>query len=109
LHFATPHCLLNNIPFGIKLFKINSLRIVPPIGTTIANCKIQNHITGGKKMFNLKSIIYKFERLMTAVTFAEAGQSDTALEIMKERPVGRSNRKAAKVINRVDQRPVLRA
>jgi len=60
-------------------------------------------------MFNLKSIIYKFERLMTAVTFAEAGQSDTALEIMKERPVGRSNRKAAKVINRVDQRPVLRA
>ena len=60
-------------------------------------------------MFNLKNIIYKFEKLMTAVAFAEAGQSDTALEIMKERPVSRSKRKAAKVINRVDQRPVLRA
>jgi len=60
-------------------------------------------------MFNLKSIIYKFERLMTAVTFAEAGQSDTALEIMKERPVNRSKRNAEKARNRIDQRPVLRA
>jgi len=60
-------------------------------------------------MFNLKSIIYKFEKLMTAVTFAEAGQSDTALEIMKERPVNKSKRNAKKVRNRIDQRPVLRA
>ena len=60
-------------------------------------------------MFNLKSITYKFERLMTAVTFAEAGQSDAALEIMKERPVNRSKRNAEKVRNRIDQRPVLRA
>jgi hypothetical protein len=60
-------------------------------------------------MFNLKSIIYKFEKLMTAVTFAEAGQSDAALEIMKERPVNKSKRNAEKVRNRIDQRPVLRA
>jgi cell fate (sporulation/competence/biofilm development) regulator YmcA (YheA/YmcA/DUF963 family) len=59
-------------------------------------------------MFSLKNIIYKFERLMTAVTFAEAGQKDTALEIMKERPAKRSKRKAEKVRNRIDQRPVLR-
>jgi len=38
-------------------------------------------------MFNLKNIIYKFEKLMTAVTFAEVGQRDTALEIMNEKPV----------------------
>jgi len=60
-------------------------------------------------MFNLKNIISKFEKLMTAVTFAEAGQRDTALEIMNERPVNRSKRKTDKVRNRIDQRPVLRA
>jgi hypothetical protein len=61
-------------------------------------------------MFNLKKdIIYKFERLMTAVTFAEAGETNTALEIMKEKPVNKSQRKASKVRNRIDQRPVLRA
>ena len=60
-------------------------------------------------MFNLKNIIYKFERLMTAVTFAEAAQRDTALEIMHEKPANRSKNKSEKVSNRVDQRPVLRA
>jgi len=60
-------------------------------------------------MFNLKSIIYKFEKLMTAVAFAEAGQKDTALEIMDEQPANRKNRRAEKIKNRIDQRPVLRA
>ena len=61
-------------------------------------------------MFNLKNIINKFERLMTAVTFAEAGQRDTALKFMNEKPVNRSRkRKSEKAKNRIDQRPVLRA
>ena len=60
-------------------------------------------------MFNLKNIIYKFEKLMTAVTFAEAGQRDTALEIMNEKPFSRSKRNAEKIKNRINQRPVLRA
>jgi len=61
-------------------------------------------------MFNLKNIIYKFERLMTAVTFAEAGQRETALKFMNEKPVNRSRkRKSEKAKNRIDQRPVLRA
>jgi hypothetical protein len=67
------------------------------------------HIEGGNKMFNLKNIIYKFEQLMTAVAFAEAGQKDTALEIMHEKPFNRNKRNAKKVRNRIDQRPVLRA
>ena len=71
--------------------------------------QIQNHITGGNKMFNLKNIVYKFEKLMTAVTFAEVGQRDTALEIMNEKPFNRNKRNAEKVKNRIDQRPVLRA
>jgi len=68
----------------------------------------QNKLTGGNKMFNLKNMIYKFEKLMTAVTFAEAGQTDTALEITKERPANKSSRKTDKVRNRIDRRPVLR-
>lgn len=60
-------------------------------------------------MFNLKSIVYKFEKLMTAVTFAEAGQKDTALEIMNEKPANRSKRQTEKIRKRIDQRPVLRA
>jgi len=60
-------------------------------------------------MFNLKNLIYKFEKLMTAVAFAEAGQKDTALEIMNEQPANRKNRRAEKIKNRIDQRPVLRA
>jgi len=60
-------------------------------------------------MFNLKNIIYKFEKLMTAVTFAEAGQQDTALEIMNEKPANRSKRQAERPKNRIDRRPVLRA
>jgi hypothetical protein len=61
-------------------------------------------------MFNLKNIIYKFERLMTAVTFAEAGQRDTALKFMNEKPVNHSRpRKSEQAKKRIDQRPVLRA
>jgi hypothetical protein len=59
-------------------------------------------------MLNLKSLVYKFEKMMTAVTFAEAGQRDTASEIMNEKPVNRS-RRSKKATNRIDKRPVLRA
>jgi len=59
-------------------------------------------------MLNLKNIIYKFEKMMTAVTFAEAGQIDTASEIMNEKPANRSRRRE-KAKKRIDQRPVLRA
>jgi hypothetical protein len=78
-------------------------------GTAIAFNNSKHQLAGGNKMFNLKNIIYKFEKLMTAVTFAEAGQRDTAYKIMNEKPVNRSKRNTEKVRNRIDQRPVLRA
>ena len=59
-------------------------------------------------MFNLKNIIYKFERLMTAVTFSEAGETNTARGIMKEKSANRRKRAGMKVKKHIDRRPVLR-
>jgi len=37
----------------------------------------------------MKSFTEKFDRLFTAITFAEAGEFETAREILKERPTDR--------------------
>ena len=60
-------------------------------------------------MINLRSIIKRFDRLMAAVTFAEAGESKTALEIMSQRPrkEGR-NRLQSTLRKRTEKRPRLR-
>ena len=50
-----------------------------------------------------------FERLMVAVTFAEAGDQETALIIMKEKSANRRKRAGMKVRKHIDRRPVLRA
>jgi hypothetical protein len=60
------------------------------------------------KMLNMKKIGDTLERIMVAVTFAEAGDQQTALKIMKEKPANRRNRAGKKVRKRVDRRPVLR-
>jgi len=59
-------------------------------------------------MQNIKKLIDAFEGIMVAVTFAEAGDQETALKIMKEKPANRRKQPGLKVRKQVDQRPVLR-
>ena len=60
-------------------------------------------------MLNMNKLVDTFERIMVAVTFAEAGDQETALKIMKEKPTNRRKRAGRKVRKHVDRRPVLRA
>jgi hypothetical protein len=60
-------------------------------------------------MLTMNRFVENFERLMVAVTFAEAGDHETARKIIKEKPANRRKRSAIKVKNQADQRPVLRA
>jgi hypothetical protein len=59
-------------------------------------------------MFNTNKLTDALERIMVAVTFAEAGDQETALKIMKEKPANRRKRAGMKVRKHVDRRPVLR-
>lgn len=60
-------------------------------------------------MLNMNKLVDTFERMMVAVTFAEAGDQETALKILKEKSANRRNRAVMKVRKHVDRRPVLRA
>ena len=60
-------------------------------------------------MLIMNKLVDTFERLMVAVTFAEAGDHETARRIMKEKAANRRKRSSMKVRKHVDQRPVLRA
>ena len=60
-------------------------------------------------MQNMKKLVDTFERVMVAVTFAEARDQETALKIMKEKPTNRRKRAGINVREHVDRRPVLRA
>lgn len=57
-------------------------------------------------MFRIRERINKFDRLMMAITFAEAGERETALKVMNRKP--RRKRTGLKIRKRTAQRPVLR-
>ena len=60
-------------------------------------------------MMNLRSTLNKFDQLMAAVTFAEAGESQTALEIMNQKPRKENrNHLRSKLRKRAERRPRLR-
>lgn len=60
-------------------------------------------------MLNMNTLVDTFERMMVAVTFAQAGDQETALKILKENPTNRRKRAGMKVRKHADRRPVLRA
>ncbi len=61
-------------------------------------------------MAHLKDILNGFQRLMIAVTFAEAGDKETAINMMnQERRKKNRKRAGLSVKSQTLQRPVLRA
>ena len=71
------------------------------IGQRAAETIINRKITGGFTM----SIREKIERIMLAITFAEAGDHDSAREFLKEE----KRQRASKRVSRRRPRPELRA
>ena len=59
-------------------------------------------------MFNIKNFMEKLENWMVAVTFAEAGEQDTALEYLRMK-IRKTKRKRLdkRPANRMDNRPTL--
>lgn len=61
-------------------------------------------------MFDIKTILSKLEKLMMAVTYAEAGEQEIALEIMGRSPTKKQQKRIKhKKEKRTDRRPVLMA
>ena len=60
-------------------------------------------------MFNLKELINRFDRIMAAITFAEAGESEKALDILYDQPEKKKERRIRTRIQRQEEtRPGLR-
>lgn len=60
-------------------------------------------------MFSLKDLIDKFDRIMAAVTFAEAGERDKALDILYEQPEKQKERRVgSRITEQEETRPRLR-
>lgn len=57
-------------------------------------------------MFRIKGRINRFDRLMMAVTFAEAGEQEMATDMMNRKPKRKGT--GLKIRKRTVQRPVLR-
>lgn len=59
-------------------------------------------------MFKLKEWMNKVDNFMLAVTFAEAGEHETALDFIGPRPQRRKKKRdEKKAINRSENRPTL--
>jgi hypothetical protein len=57
-------------------------------------------------MFNTKKWIDKIDRWMIAITFAEAGEREMALDVLDKKP--KKKRAVSRVGKHIEQRPVLR-
>jgi len=60
-------------------------------------------------MFNLKNLIDNFDRMMAAITFAEAGEPERAMDILYDRPKQEKDKRIESGITRREEtRPGLR-
>lgn len=60
-------------------------------------------------MFNFKDLINKFDRIMAAVTFAEAGEREKALDILYDKPEEQKERRiGSRITKQEETRPRLK-
>ncbi|MBW1753640.1 MAG: hypothetical protein JRJ46_11200 [Deltaproteobacteria bacterium] len=60
-------------------------------------------------MFNFKNLINRFDRIMSAITFAEADEREKALDILYDKPEKTKKKQVGSRITRQeDSRPGLR-
>ena len=60
-------------------------------------------------MFNFKDLINRFDRIMSAITFAEADEREKALDILYDKPEKTKKKQVGSRITRQeDSRPGLR-
>jgi hypothetical protein len=60
-------------------------------------------------MFNFKGLIERFDRMMVAITFAEADERETALDILYDRPEkSKDQRVGSRITEQEETRPGLR-
>ena len=60
-------------------------------------------------MFSIKNLINKFDRMMAAITFAEAGERESALDILYDRPEQEKGRRVGdRITEQEETRPGLR-
>ena len=59
-------------------------------------------------MFNFKDLIKRFDRIMTAVTFAEAGEREKALDVLYDKPKEKEKRTVSRIGRQEETRPGLR-
>ena len=61
-------------------------------------------------MSKIKDRILRLDQWMVAITFAEAGERETALEMLNEAPAKEKRKRVhTRVRNEEDNRPVMRA
>ena len=60
-------------------------------------------------MFNLRNLKNKFERMMVAISFAEAGESEKALDILYDQPEKKKEQRIrTRIPKQEETRPGLR-